>query len=287
MLGVLWVKGPGLERPGGRACSASDLRAPLQTSSKAWLRRQSKTWGAAVLVCACAEKGGVHLRHPWVTPAQWCSCVLALGRVASLRAAAVTKLRSAELLRLGFVMALAMTLHNMPEGFAVRAGPFSNCPVLCWLLLSTGRPYPEDMGCARLQYAHRLLACLTVRLAVAQINRDPDRALRCAKVKTLSHMNTETLSAPGTGGVLGVHGFWGGDGARHRGAQHPRGRHRGRPRLCSDGQPLEGHGHRRRVGGRSLSSPPCMGFHCHNVLRSLGRLLRCNGSAYIHHLPMK
>lgn len=42
-------------------------------------------------------------------------------RVASLRAAAATKLRSAELLRLGFVMALAMTLHNMPEGFAVRA----------------------------------------------------------------------------------------------------------------------------------------------------------------------
>ena len=42
-------------------------------------------------------------------------------RVASLRAAAVTKLRSAELLRLGFVMALAMTLHNMPEGFAVCA----------------------------------------------------------------------------------------------------------------------------------------------------------------------
>ena len=30
------------------------------------------------------------------------------------------RLRSAELLRLGFVMALAMTLHNMPEGFAVR-----------------------------------------------------------------------------------------------------------------------------------------------------------------------
>ena len=29
------------------------------------------------------------------------------------------RLRSAELLRLGFVMALAMTLHNMPEGFAV------------------------------------------------------------------------------------------------------------------------------------------------------------------------
>ena len=41
--------------------------------------------------------------------------------MASRRAAAVTKLRSAELLRLGFVMALAMTLHNMPEGFAVRA----------------------------------------------------------------------------------------------------------------------------------------------------------------------
>ena len=48
-------------------------------------------------------------------------CTLLARRVASLRAAAVTKLRSAELLRLGFVMALAMTLHNMPEGFAVRA----------------------------------------------------------------------------------------------------------------------------------------------------------------------
>ncbi len=36
------------------------------------------------------------------------------------REAAAVKLRSAELLRLGFVMALAMTLHNMPEGFAVR-----------------------------------------------------------------------------------------------------------------------------------------------------------------------
>ena len=32
----------------------------------------------------------------------------------------VQRLRSAELLRLGFVMALAMTLHNLPEGFAVR-----------------------------------------------------------------------------------------------------------------------------------------------------------------------
>ena len=41
-------------------------------------------------------------------------------RAACLRAAASEKLRSAELLRLGFVMALAMTLHNMPEGFAVR-----------------------------------------------------------------------------------------------------------------------------------------------------------------------
>ena len=33
--------------------------------------------------------------------------------------ATASKLRSAELLRLGFVMALAMTLHNLPEGFAV------------------------------------------------------------------------------------------------------------------------------------------------------------------------
>ena len=47
------------------------------------------------------------------------------------------RLRSAELLRLGFVMALAMTLHNMPEGFAVRP----SCPT---------PPYkPESSGCTR------------------------------------------------------------------------------------------------------------------------------------------
>ena len=48
------------------------------------------------------------------------------GRSAELRAE-VQRLRSAELLRLGFVMALAMTLHNMPEGFAVRASPSHSC----------------------------------------------------------------------------------------------------------------------------------------------------------------
>ncbi len=32
--------------------------------------------------------------------------------------------RSAELLRLGLLMALTMTLHNMPEGFAVHPAPF-------------------------------------------------------------------------------------------------------------------------------------------------------------------
>lgn len=37
------------------------------------------------------------------------------------QAAEVQRLRSAELLRLGFVMALAMTLHNLPEGFAVSS----------------------------------------------------------------------------------------------------------------------------------------------------------------------
>ena len=42
------------------------------------------------------------------------------GRVeAGARRAAAA--RSTELLRLGFVMALAMTLHNLPEGFAVCA----------------------------------------------------------------------------------------------------------------------------------------------------------------------
>ena len=41
-------------------------------------------------------------------------------RSTELRQQEVQRLRSAELLRLGFVMALAMTLHNMPEGFAVR-----------------------------------------------------------------------------------------------------------------------------------------------------------------------
>ena len=37
----------------------------------------------------------------------------------------VTQARSAELLRLGLVMGLTMTLHNMPEGFAV--GQASAC----------------------------------------------------------------------------------------------------------------------------------------------------------------
>ena len=31
-------------------------------------------------------------------------------------------MRAAELLRLGLLMALTMTLHNMPEGFAVGSG---------------------------------------------------------------------------------------------------------------------------------------------------------------------
>ncbi|KAK9901626.1 hypothetical protein WJX75_005604 [Coccomyxa subellipsoidea] len=47
-------------------------------------------------------------------------------KAACLRAAASEKLRSAELLRLGFVMALAMTLHNMPEGFAVAFSAFTD-----------------------------------------------------------------------------------------------------------------------------------------------------------------
>lgn len=53
--------------------------------------------------------------------------------LAKEREAAALKLRSAELLRLGFVMALAMTLHNMPEGFAVRP---HNSPVHKYILRS-------------------------------------------------------------------------------------------------------------------------------------------------------
>ena len=52
------------------------------------------------------------------------------------QAAEVQRLRSAELLRLGFVMALAMTLHNMPEGFAVRPSA-----------TRTPLPMPESKAC--------------------------------------------------------------------------------------------------------------------------------------------
>lgn len=38
----------------------------------------------------------------------------------------VAKLRSAELLRLGFLMAFTMTLHNLPEGFAVAFSAFTD-----------------------------------------------------------------------------------------------------------------------------------------------------------------
>ena len=48
-------------------------------------------------------------------------------RSTELRQQEVQRLRSAELLRLGFVMALAMTLHNMPEGFAVRHMAHAPC----------------------------------------------------------------------------------------------------------------------------------------------------------------
>ena len=47
------------------------------------------------------------------------------GEAGARRAAAA---RSTELLRLGFVMALAMTLHNLPEGFAVCPAAAPACP---------------------------------------------------------------------------------------------------------------------------------------------------------------
>ncbi len=43
----------------------------------------------------------------------------------------ITQARSAELLRLGLVMGLTMTLHNMPEGFAVSA---ASAVLGCWIL---------------------------------------------------------------------------------------------------------------------------------------------------------
>jgi len=57
-----------------------------------------------------------------------------LARAAALQSAARERLRSAELLRLGFVMALAMTLHNLPEGFAV-----------CRALFVFQRPFKHDL----------------------------------------------------------------------------------------------------------------------------------------------
>ena len=47
----------------------------------------------------------------------------------------ITQARSAELLRLGLVMGLTMTLHNMPEGFAVsKASALLGCSASadCW-----------------------------------------------------------------------------------------------------------------------------------------------------------
>jgi len=43
-----------------------------------------------------------------------------------LRKAGVDKLRAAELMRLGLLMGLVMTLHNLPEGFAVAFSSFTD-----------------------------------------------------------------------------------------------------------------------------------------------------------------
>lgn len=42
------------------------------------------------------------------------------------RRLASERLRAAELLRLGLLMALTMTLHNLPEGFAVAFSSFTD-----------------------------------------------------------------------------------------------------------------------------------------------------------------
>ncbi len=83
--------------------------------------------GDACAVSACynsplpQEARNAHQSNP---RAGLSAFALLVVRAAAIRAAASEKLRSAELLRLGFVMALAMTLHNMPEGFAVTPNSY-------------------------------------------------------------------------------------------------------------------------------------------------------------------
>ncbi len=53
-----------------------------------------------------------------------CSCPGVLSNFVPCRGA--SKLRSGELLRLGLLMALTMTLHNLPEGMAVGFSAFTS-----------------------------------------------------------------------------------------------------------------------------------------------------------------
>ncbi|KAK9816964.1 hypothetical protein WJX72_007575 [[Myrmecia] bisecta] len=47
-------------------------------------------------------------------------------QAAAVKASRATRVRSAELLRLGLLMAFSMTLHNIPEGFAVAFSAFTD-----------------------------------------------------------------------------------------------------------------------------------------------------------------
>lgn len=97
-------------------------------------------------------------------------------KAAALRAAASEKLRSAELLRLGFVMALAMTLHNMPEGFAVAFSAFTDFGAIMALAIAVHN-IPEGVIVAAPVYAATGSRWKAMGIAVASGLSEPVGAL--------------------------------------------------------------------------------------------------------------
>ncbi|KAK9835162.1 hypothetical protein WJX81_002306 [Elliptochloris bilobata] len=84
--------------------------------------------------------------------------------------------RSTELLRLGFVMALAMTLHNLPEGFAVAFSAFTDFGGIMALAIAIHN-IPEGVIVAAPVYAATGSRCKAMGIAVASGLSEPLGAL--------------------------------------------------------------------------------------------------------------
>lgn len=84
--------------------------------------------------------------------------------------------RSADLLRLGFLMALTMTLHNAPEGFAVAFASFTNLGGIMALAIAVHN-IPEGVIVAAPVFAATGSRCKACGLALASGLSEPVGAL--------------------------------------------------------------------------------------------------------------